>query len=142
MAHIDQSKPNEKKWKNIASKCSNTIQRAAALQARELGIGNPAQEAGRLNQEYGVYQKGKDWREYGDVAFHLSAVYPPDFAIVVLYAFRHIVPKTRHDPVPYILQAVEKIFLLEPENIRLNIEINDEVKRLLRNSDERARKGR
>jgi tetratricopeptide (TPR) repeat protein len=136
---LDNITRSSRQWKRICHKYMDAIQRAASLQAQQLGITAAENEAMHIINLYSVRWKQRDWREYGDVAFHLIAKYPPDLAYIIIYSFRGA--KSIYDPVPLILKAVEQIYYLRPRNLRLHLEMTEEVEKLLDCSEERAEKG-
>jgi hypothetical protein len=130
-----------RRWQELSFKARESVGRAASLQARQYGINSFVTEANRLSQIYDIRHKRKDWREYGDIAFHLIATYPPDLAFFILYGFRDVEFKVEYDPVPYILKATEEIYHLRPHNLKLSLNMTGRVKNLFDDPMERAKAG-
>lgn len=130
-----------RKWKKLTIKCAETLQRAASLQAQRYGVHSPIDEAQCLASTYAIWQKRMDWHDYGDIAFHLIAKWPPDLAYSILYSFREIEPKLTHDPAPLILKAMEEIYYLQPDKLKLRLEITKQIQKLTEDSVERAKMG-
>lgn len=130
-----------RRWQELSSMAQKLVRRAASLQARQYGINSFVAEANRLSVVYDMQHKSKDWREYGDIAFHLIATYPPDLAFLILYSFRDVNQKIGYDCVPYILKAAEEIYHLRPQNLTLSLDMTNSVKKLFDDSLERAKAG-
>lgn len=140
MAILDKLTQTSRHWEKLAAKSREAIFRAASLQAQQYGV-SPIEEARRLALLFVVRRKRRDWREYGDIAFHLIATWPSDLAYMTLYAFREMRSEFGYDPVPFVLKATEEIYHLRPENLELHIEMTEQVRRLFDDQGERARKG-
>ena len=140
MALLDRLIPTARQWQKNAQKAGEVISRAASLQAWQYRIHSPVEEARRLAALYCIHYKQRDWRDYGDIAFHLIAAYPSDLAFVILYAFRDMQYELGYDPVPYILKATEEMFHFRPENVVLHIEMSEIPRALLTNPSERAKR--
>lgn len=141
MAILDKLTRASRRWEKLAAKSKEVIQRAASLQAQQYGVHSPIEEARRLALLYAVKRKRRDWREYGDIAFHLIATWPSDLAYMTLYAFREMHSELGYDPVPFILKAMEEIYHLRPENLELHLGMTEQVRRLFDDPAERGRTG-
>jgi len=141
MAILDKITKKSREWERLRIKCIDEIQRAASLQAYQCGVISFESEASKLINLYRVNWKRMGWQEYGDVAFHLIAKYPPDLAYTILYAFRKNQTMIGYDPVPLILKAIEVIYYLQPKNLTLYIEMTNDIKKLSDYPEERAKKG-
>jgi len=140
MGIIDYLIPKARKWQNITKKAQDLILRAAQVQAQKRNI-DPFKEAIHLSDIYNVKWKNKDWREYGDIAFHIIASYPPDLGYIIIYGFRKLKSKIGYDPVPFILKAIEMIYHLRPWKLNLHIEVDERCKKLFDSPEERAKAG-
>lgn len=127
-------------WADISSQCTQALYRAAGQQAVQCRIQDPLAEARRLVELYGVDGKPQNWIDYGDIACHLVAVYPPDLAYVILYSIRRLSLKLSYDPVPYILKALEKLGYLLPDNVLLHVPTAAEIQLVLGTPEERSRR--
>jgi hypothetical protein len=141
MAFLDKLTQASRNWEKLTAKSWEAIQRAASLQAQQYKVHSTIEEARKLALLYAVKQKRMDWREYGDIAFHLIATWPSDLAYIILYAFRELHSELGYDPVPFILKATERIYHLQPENLELHIEVTERVQRLFDDPAGRARMG-
>ncbi|MBI3933975.1 MAG: hypothetical protein HY316_04735 [Acidobacteria bacterium] len=141
MAVLDRITKRARQWDEHAARCGDTIMRAAAVQGRGYSISAPGCEAKRLAALYTIRDKHKDWREYGDVALHLAAAWPPDLAYSILYALRELQAEIGYDPVPLTLKAVEMLYYLRCERIKLHLERTGRVCQLMDEPVERAKCG-
>lgn len=139
MATLDQLTKGERDWLEHARKCEQTIMRAAGVQARQHGVHDPTSPAGHLVELYGLRGKKRDWREFGAVAFHLVATWPPDLAYIILYAMREVKPPLDYDPAPLVMKALEMLRHLRCEGVSLRVEMNGQAQQLVQDLDERAR---
>ena len=85
--------------------------------------------------------KQQNWLEYGDVALHLVAAWPPDLAYLILYGFRELQSEIGYDPVTLVLKAVEMLPHLRCEGVALHLDPSDRVRQLRADPTERARSG-
>jgi hypothetical protein len=139
MATLDRLTRKAREWQQRADESSRKIQRAATVQARQYELSDPGSAARTLAATYGMLRKPGDWREYGDVALHLVAAWPPDLAYLCLYGLREMRPELGYDPVPLVLKAVEMLYHLDCGRVELRLEPDERVGRLLRDPEERAR---
>lgn len=139
MATLDRLRKKDRQWHEYAEQCGKTILRAAAVQGRQHGMRDPISAANRLAESYNIRNKSKDWREYGDVAFHLAVTWPPDLAYIVIYAFREIQPPIGYDPVPLIMKALEMLRYLRHENMIIQIEMDERIRKIAENPNELAK---
>jgi len=135
--------PKSRRWQKSIKQNSKTIARAASLQARQLRINSPIEEAQKIANIYNLHTKRMHWEEFGDISFHLLIRYPPDLAYFTLYAFRELPTTLQYDPVPLVLKAVEMIAYLNPSVFTTSLENlkgNEELDKLINSSAYRARK--
>lgn len=122
MAIVDQLTKRDRLWHAHAHRCAETVMRAAGIQGRQHGIDSPIDAARELANLYYIPAKPRHWQEYGDVAFHLVATWPPDLAYAIVYALRELQSEIGHDPVPYVLKATEMMYDFRPEMVDLHLE--------------------
>ena len=139
MAILDRLTRKDREWHDHAQRCGETIMRAAGVQARQHGLSDVLSPAGRLIELYGLRDNPRDWREFGAVAFHLVATWPPDLAYMILYAMREIKPPLAYDPVPLVMKAMEMLRHLRSENVTLHLEMGGQAQELAGDPDIRAR---
>lgn len=134
MARVAQSDAG--RWRELAERASSLIVRASQQQRVQARIGELSQEVRRLSNLYDVPRKKPDWRDYGDLALHLAAAYPPDLAYVIIYGFRELVSGS--DPVPLIMMALEKLYYLRPDQLILQLDASAATHDLCRSAAARA----
>jgi hypothetical protein len=127
-------------WDQLKERSAELIIRAAQCQAFQARIPDLGSEASRLWSLYEGDSKKADWREFGDLAFHLCASYPPDLAHAILYGFRAVRSPGGCDPVPFTMKALENLFYLRPAALTLRLEASPEVARLVRDPLDRAQR--
>ena len=143
MAFLDKLTPKGRRWWRVAQKAGDTIMRAARIQGQQKGIRSVRDEAERLGKLYAIEDKGKTWKDYGDIAFHLIASYPPDLGFMVVYGFQVFQQKRGFEPIPFLFKAIEQSRYL---NLQFWPQCQNELghledfKLLANNLDERARK--
>lgn len=113
--------------------------RAAAIQGRSHGMANPLLSATRLVADYSLHTRQSDWREYGEVAFHLVYQWPPDLGYVILYSLREVNALKGRDVVPFVLKAVEMLPHFNPIPSRLHLPGPGNKQQLWTDPDERSR---
>jgi hypothetical protein len=117
-------------WKSLSEKSSELILRAAQQQLHQARIADSGEEAARLWKLYGLSGARTDWREFGAIAFHFSAAYPPDLAYLLIYNLRKVAEGFKADPVPRILTALENLGTFRPEKTIIHLEKSFEIARL------------
>jgi hypothetical protein len=115
------------------------MMRAARVQGRSLGLTNPMPLAAELVNRYALTRKQADWREFGEVAFHLVSQWPPDLAYLILYGFREVDGMQGRDVVPFVLKAVEMMPHFNPTSARTQLVAPRNNAQLLTDPHERAR---
>ena len=109
MATIDRLTKRARQWREHADRSRETIMRAAAFQASQHRLHNPLTSTRHLATLYAMSAKQQNWLEYGDVALHLVAAWPPDLAYLILYGLRELQSEIGYDPVPLVLKAVDML---------------------------------
>lgn len=79
---------DSKRWDDKAKHAGELIIASARLQQQQARIAEPLDEARRVWALYKVGSKKQAWTEFGDVAFHFAAAYPPDLGYFLIYAMR------------------------------------------------------
>jgi hypothetical protein len=110
-----------RQWGELAARAAPLVVRAAQEQARQAHLDIDG-EAKRLWILYEMANKPRQWREHGDIALHLAVSHPPDLAYALVYAIREQGKSAGIDPVPMILTAIERLFFVRPENLRLHLD--------------------
>jgi hypothetical protein len=139
MGFLDLLTPKSRKWRRHSRSCQDTMMRAAAVQGRSLGLNNPMPLAVELVNHYSLNRKQANWQEFGEVAFHLLAQWPPDLAYVILYGLREVKAMEGRDVVPFVLKAVEMMPHFNPTSANMRLTAPRNNPQLLKDSNERAR---
>ncbi len=139
MGMLDSLAPKSRLWKRQAEKCAREVMRAASVQAHACGMANIIGAARELARQYQLEAKAADWHEYGDVAFHLVTVWPPDLAYAIIYAFREVKHGCGYDPVPLVLKAVEMMYCFKPAAVTLHLPPTAEWQKMWNDPQERLR---
>ncbi len=121
---------DNKAWKSLSQKSSELILRAAQQQLHQARIADSGEEAARLWKLYDLSGAGTDWREFGAIAFHFSAAYPPDLAYILIYNLRKVAQGFKADPVPRVMHALANLGAFRPENAIIHLGKFPEMERL------------
>jgi hypothetical protein len=139
MGFLTSSRLAARQWSIQSSKAHELIIRAANIQAVQRGI-DLEQEATRLARGYRLAQKPADWRDYGDIAFHLVAAYPPDLAYLLVYTISRLNLGRRVGRAPFMLKAIEQLYAVRPRRFTLQVTMSDDNALLWQDPVERARR--
>ena len=138
MATLDNLSKKDRKWLKHADKCAGLMMQAASVQARQYGITFKS-AADQLAELYNIKEKKEDWRNYGDVAFHIVVTWPADLAYRIIYSLRDSKLKPNYDPIPLIMKALEMLRYLKYQNLNLHLEPNENFYRLANDKLERSK---
>jgi hypothetical protein len=95
--------------------------------------------ARELARQYQLEAKAADWHEFGDLAFHLVTVWPPDLAYVIIYALREVKPGYGSDPVPLVMKAIEMMYCFKPAAVSLHLPPTAQWQKMENDPHERLR---
>jgi hypothetical protein len=143
MAFLDKLTPKARRWWRVAQKAGDTIVRAARVQGQQKGIRSLRDEAERLGKLYAIEDMAKTWKDYGGIAFHIIASYPPDLGFMVIYGFQEFQRKLGFDPIPFLFKAIEQIQYLNLQfwpQCQKEMGHLEDFQPLVNNHQERARK--
>ncbi len=121
MGILDRATQSSRLWQDKVEEIAAQIHRAASLQAQARGNSFMQVEAARLSNIYHLAEKALNWREFGDIALHLAAEYPPDLAYFITYSLRKIQPPLKSDLVPYIFVALQNLHRLRPVVVTVHL---------------------